>query len=157
MKKLLLIGALVAATIGGCGPPAQERTEEAKPVTPTLTVEETARLMLEALKNGDVETFLGHADLRGIYNGFPEPMRRTFTFEQFTAALEKAGRKAHDEKMAELKYQIVGVEEKGELRIVTIKTQTHPTKLWKTFEVTFANFDGTWKITGDGVKKLATD
>ena len=155
MKNLLLILALAAAAIAGCSRSTHDRNE-AVPVTPSLTVEETARLMLEALKQGDVETFLSHADLRGIYNGFPKPMRRTFSYEQYTAALEKAGRKAHNEKMAELAYDVLGVEDKGDLKIVTIKTRTRPTKSWKTFQVTFGNFDGTWKITGDGVKKLTT-
>lgn len=157
MGKLVLMAALMAAIAGGCARSGMDQAGEGAPVEPALSVEETARVMLEALREGDVETFFEHADVRGVYESFPEPMRRTFSFEQFEAALEKAGDKVGREKMAELQYEILGVEDKGELKVVTLKTQSRPGRPWRTFEATFGNFDGTWKITGNGVRRLLSE
>jgi hypothetical protein len=157
VKQVLLMVGLAAAVAVGCSKPAKSPPEQGAPVGPALSVEETARLMLEALKQGDIETFLAHVDLAGVYDNFPEPMRRTFSFEQFEEALRKAGDKAGREGMSELQYEIVGVEERGELRVVTLRTQSRPGRPWRTFEATFGNFDGTWKITGHGVRRLLPD
>ncbi len=160
MRNLLLTAALAVATIGlGCGQSGEDPLDDGVPIGPALTVEETAKVMLEALKDGDVDTFLAHADLRGIYERFPEPMRRTFTFEHFKAALEKAKRKVRDAKVNEFKelsYEILGVEERDGFQVVTFKTRSAPGKKWKTFEAYFSNFDGAWKITGKGVKRLSS-
>jgi hypothetical protein len=154
VRQVLLILGLTVALAAGCSKRAKSPSEQGAPAGPALSVEETAKLMLEALKKGDVETFLAHADLKGVYQNFPEPMRRTFSFEQFKEALQKAGDKAAREGMSELQYEIVGVEERGQLRVVTLRTQSRPDRPWRTFEATFGNFDGTWKITGHGVRRL---
>jgi hypothetical protein len=157
VRQVLLVVGLAAVLAAGCSEPAKSPPEQGAPVGPALSVEETATLMLEALKQGDIEAFLAHTDLTGVYENFPEAMRRTFSFEQFKEALQKASDKAAREGMSELQYEIVGVEERGELRVVTLRTQSHPGRPWRTFEATFGNFDGTWKITGNGVRRLSSE
>lgn len=160
MRHPCTIAILAAAVITcGCTRSTKDSANNDVPAPAALTVEETAKVMLEALKDGDVDTFLAHADLRGIYERFPEPMRRTFTFEHFKAALEKAKRKVRDAKVNEFKelsYEILGVEERDGFQVVTFKTRSAPGKKWKTFEAYFSNFDGAWKITGKGVKRLSS-
>lgn len=161
MSKLLVIAALVAAAITlGCGRSADRASDDGAPATTELTIEQTARRMLEALRTGDVDTFLAHADARGIYERFPEAMRRTFTFEQFQSALQKAKAKvvaAETNEFKDLSYEILGIEERDGYHVVTFKTQSAPGKKRKTFEAYFRCFDGVWKITGKGLKKIATE
>jgi len=148
--------AALAALATGCSRPGDPRNEGA-PATPTLSVEETATLMLDALKQGDTDTFLEHTDLWGIYERFPAPMRKTFSFEQFDTALRKAARKVRDDGMSELSFEILRTEDRGDLKLVTLKTQSAPGKKWKTYQAWFGIVDGIWKITADGVRQLPSD
>ena len=161
MKKLLIIAALVvAATAIGCNRSNDDASDDGAPVEPEFTVEETATRMLEALKTGDVDTFLAHTDVRGIYERFPEAMRKTFSYEYFLASLEKAKAKARDAEsndLKDLRYEIVGTEERDGFQVVTFRTQTRPDRSWKRWEAHYRLFDGTWKITGTGVKKVGTE
>lgn len=147
---------VLAAISVGCSRPGGP-SAEGTPATPAMSVEETATLVLEALKQGDTDTFLEHTDLWGVYERFPAPMRKTFSFEQFDAAVRKAARKIRNDAMAELSYEILGVEDRGDLKVVTLKTQSAPGKKWKTYQAWFGIVDGVWKITADGVRQLPTD
>lgn len=151
-----LAAAALAAFAAGCSRPG-DLLNEGAPATPTLSVEETATLVLEALKQGDTDTFLEHTDLWGIYKRFPAPMRKAFSFEQFDAAVRRAARKVRNDAMAELSYEILGVEDRGDLKLVTLKTRSAPGKKWKTYQAWFGIVDGVWKITADGVRQLPTD
>jgi hypothetical protein len=153
-----LIVTLTAAVVG-----CQHRTVSDPGSAVTVAVaaspEETARVMIEALKSGDVDAFLAHTDLHGIYMQFPEPMRRTFSFQYFKSLVEKAKAKVGDAELNEFKnlsYEILGVEERDGQHVVQFKTQGEPGKKWKLFEAYFHRVDGEWKLSGRGLRRIRT-
>jgi len=158
--RALLIVIAAAAFCAGCASRSTDETMNDAAATPTQTAEEAARVMLEALRTGDVETFLAFTDTRGLYNErFPAAMRKVFTYEQFMAALEKAKTKVGDtelNKFKDLSYEIVGIEERDGFHVVSFKTQSRPGKNWKLWEAYFGRFDGTWKLSGRGLSRIRT-
>ncbi|MBN1918843.1 MAG: hypothetical protein JW889_13135 [Verrucomicrobia bacterium] len=154
LPRTALLFAVLAVGLGGCGHPDPD-AEGPEPAM--LSVEETARVMIEALKSGDVDTFLAHTDLYGVYMQFPEPMRRTFSFQYFKGLVEKAKAKVGDAELnefADLDYEILGVEERDGQHVVQFKTQGGPGKKWKLFEAFFAQVDGEWKLSGRGLRRI---
>jgi hypothetical protein len=158
--RWLLIAIVAAAVCGGCASRGSNETANEAEAVPAQAPEDAARIMLEALRTGDVDTFLAYTDTRGLYNErFPEAMRRTFTYEQFMAALEKARSTVGDaelSKFKDLSYEIVGVEERDGWQVVSFRTQSRPGKDWKLWEAYFGRFDGTWKLTGRGLNRIRT-
>jgi hypothetical protein len=113
-RTSVLLLAIFVVALGGCGHSGSLDPSAGTP-GPAASPEEVARVMVEALKSGDVETFLAHTDLYGIYMQFPAPMRRTFSFEYFKGLVEKAKAKVGDADLNEFKtlsYEILGVEER---------------------------------------------
>jgi len=161
MKRLLL--AVAVGTVAcGCGGGKSEADDEPVPAGPELTAEETTLMMLDALATGDVETFLAHVDVRGIYERFPAAMRRVFTYEQFTDALAKAKAKvrvgdAELDELQKMRYEILGAAQRDGLQVVTFRTLTTVGKSWKVWEAYFRDFDGTWKLTGKAIRKTRTE
>jgi len=156
--RLLLPLAVLAIALGGCRH-SDAPGPSAGPEPVALSAEETARVMIEALRSGDVETFLAHTDLRGIYEQFPAPMRKTFSFEYFKGLVEKARAKVGDASLNEFKdlsYEILGVEERDGDQVVRFKTQGGPGRKWKLFEAYFRQVDGEWKLTGRGLRRIRT-
>jgi hypothetical protein len=159
LLKTGLVLAVLAVGFGGCRhevSPDPNGTE-AQPSAPT--VEETARAMIEALKTGDVDTFLAHTDLRGIYMQFPAPMRKTFSYEYFRGLVEKAKVKVGDAGLNEFKdlsYEILGVEERDGMHVVQFTTQGAPGRKWKLFEAYFHQVGGEWKLSGRGLRRIRT-
>jgi hypothetical protein len=161
LKKMLLIVA-IGAVACGCGGSKSGPNDEPTPAEPELTAQETTRMMLDALAAGDVDTFLAHVDVRGIYERFPAAMRRVFTYEQFTDALAAAKAKVRvgDAELTELqkmRYEVLGGEERDGLQVVTFRTLTAVGKSWKVWEAYFRDFDGTWKLTGKAVRRIRTE
>jgi hypothetical protein len=158
--RVFLIAIATAALCAGCASRSVDETTNGIEAAPAESAEDAARVMLEALRTGDVETFLAYTDTHGLYNErFPEAMRRVFTYEQFMAALENAKTKVGDgelNKFKDLSYEIVGVEERGIHHVVSFKTQSRPGKDWKLWEAIFGRFDGTWKLTGRGLSRIRT-
>jgi hypothetical protein len=158
--RALLIVIVAAALCGGCASRGSNKTTNESEAVPSQSPEDAARIMLEALRTGDVDTFLAYTDTRGLYEErFPEAMRRVFTYEQFMAALEKAKSKVGDtelSKFKDLSYEIVGVEERDGCQVVSFKTQSRPGKEWKLWEAYFGRFNGTWKLTGKGLNRIRT-
>jgi len=161
MGKLLL-AVVIGAVACGCGGSKSGPNDEPTPAGPELTAAETTLAMLDALAAGDVDTFLAHVDVRGIYERFPAAMRRVFTYEQFTDALAAAKAKvrvgdAELDELQKMRYEIVGAEERDGLQVVTFRTLTTVGKSWKVWEAYYRDFDGTWKLTGRAIRKIRTE
>ena len=158
MWRAFLLLVVLALALGGCGH-SDSPGPSAGPEAVALSAEEMARVMIEALRSGDVETFLAHTDLRGIYEQFPAPMRKTFSFEYFKGLVEKARAKVGDASLNEFKdlsYEILAVEERDGEQVVRFKTQGGPGRKWKLFEAYFRQVDGEWKLTGRGLRRIRT-
>jgi hypothetical protein len=157
-RTSVLLLAIFVVALGGCGHSGSLDPSAGTP-GPAASPEEVARVMVEALKSGDVETFLAHTDLYGIYMQFPAPMRRTFSFEYFKGLVEKAKAKVGDADLNEFKtlsYEILGVEERDGWQVVQLKTQGEPGKRWKLFEAYFHQVNGEWKLAGRGLRRVRT-
>jgi len=162
LVRLLKTGvllAILAVALGGCRHAVSPDPDGTDPQPTGPTLEETARVMIEALKTGDVDTFLAHTDLRGIYMQFPAPMRKTFSYGYFRSLVEKAKVKVGDAGLNEfrdLSYEILGVEERDGMHVVQFTTQGAPGRKWKLFEAYFRQVDGEWKLSDRGLRRIRT-
>jgi hypothetical protein len=143
MKKVWLVVVLAVTVIAfGCGAGGGGG------------VEATAKKLLDATKSGDVDAWLDHIDLKGMYEAqVPAGAREQVKYEDFvktTRDAMKRGLKPNPE----FEYQIISSEEKGDTATVKVKTKESKDAKWEEADVPFKKIDGKWKLTWEGMMAM---
>ena len=118
--------------------------------------EETARRILEGVKNGDRKPLMEHLDLKGLYEmQVPEELREETSYEDFEKEFFSF---VEDSDPPEgFDYEILGSEKKGDLVIVTVRIKEDEDADWEQEEMEFKRMVGKWKITAEGMQKMMDD
>jgi len=142
MKRLWIVVVLAVIAVGfGCGGGGGG-------------AEAAAKKMLEAMKNGDVDTFFSYLDLKEQYDKMPEALRAGKDYEAFEKEAKDGMKKmveANKEDAAKAEFQVLGSEVKDDITMVKVKLRDNPKAEWKEEEIPFKKVDGKWKTTFPGM------
>ena len=110
-----------------------------------------AKKMLDAMKEGDMDTVLKYVDLKGLYDKQSEEQRKAMgitdfeAYEKMTKGMLTAMFEASKEETAELEFKILGSQVKDDVTIVKFKTRKNAEAEWEEDEIPFKKVGGTWK------------
>ncbi len=135
MKKFWIVIVLAAVAISlGCGGGGG--------------AEAAAKKMLQAMKDGDVDTFLNYLDFKGQYDKMSEAERGGMDYEAFekmTKGFMSAALEADKEKAAKIEFKVLGSEVKDDVTMVKVKKRDNAEAEWEEDEIPYKKVDGKWK------------
>ena len=155
VAAVMLTSALFAVGVAGA-----KDTPKTDARVPSLVLgsgaEEVAAQLLEAMKQGEAQTFLRLLDLRALYKDAArtEGRRRTpWAFWAFVTNVHRAAKAEFSGGPAEgFDYRIIGSERQGDETIVTVKFRSSEDAEWQEVPIAFTATSGEWKITVEGMK-----
>ena len=110
--------------------------------------EAAAKNMMEALRKGDVDAIFAYVDLKDMYDKLPKEQRGAGTYEEFVKqqkALLAWIFESNKKSLAQLEFEILGSEVKGDVTMVKIRGRKNKEAPWEEKEHPFKKVDGKWK------------
>jgi hypothetical protein len=120
------------------------------------SAEAAIEAMLEARKEGDIETFIDYVDLKDIYDQMAKGMgamgHQLPEFEEWKRDLVEEAKAEGFEKGFD--YEVLEVREQDGTAKATVKTRNSADDDWEEQTVEFKLIDGGWKVTVESLMEM---
>jgi hypothetical protein len=144
----LLLACLTAVSTSVEAGPSIEPAERA----PSLrsSAKEVAAELLSAMKRGDAHAFVQRLDLRALYGEAVDQKGEAPEYAEFVENVEARAKAAFDSEPAEgFEYEIT-----GSVVLVRVRVRHGEDDTWREHEIAFAEADGGWRITPEGMRQF---
>jgi hypothetical protein len=160
MKARTIAAVVLASALFAVGVAGAKTAPKTDARVPSLGLgsgaEKLAAQLLEAMKQGEAQTFLRLLDLRALYNDAArtEGQRRTLpAFWAFVTHVHRAAKAEFGSGPDEgFEYRIIGSERQGDETIVTVEFRSSEDGEWQEVPIAFTATSGEWTITVEGMK-----